>query len=195
MLESPNPRITPMTDEGVDDTARSILDTIRPTGAPASNVFYTLVQHPRLTREFVRYGGRLMYGAISARDRELVILRIATRKRSAYEWGQHEIVAKSIGIDEVEIAGVAEGPDAACWSQDDRVLLTAVDQLLDEATIDDRTWKALSERCSVHELIELPLLVGHFVGVAFLVNALRVQPEPGLPPLRPPLRPPGPRSP
>jgi 4-carboxymuconolactone decarboxylase len=63
------------------------------------------------------------------------------------------------------------------------VLLRATDELHADACIADDTWDALAARYDERQLIELPMLVGHYHLVAFTLNSLGVQPESGLEPL------------
>jgi hypothetical protein len=49
-----------------------------------------------------------------------------------------------------------------------------------DACIGDETWAALAARYDEKQLIEVPMLVGHYHMVAFTLNALGVQLEPGL---------------
>ena len=46
--------------------------------------------------------------------------------------------------------------------------------------IGDETWVALAGRYDDAQLIELPMLVGHYHMVAYTLNSLGVQLEPGL---------------
>jgi 4-carboxymuconolactone decarboxylase len=55
--------------------------------------------------------------------------------------------------------------------------------LHEKACISDATWTALSERYDERQLIELPMLVGHYHMVAFTLNSLGVQREDGVPAL------------
>ena len=150
---------------------------------PASNIFDTLVRHPGLFRKWLPLGGKLLAGKLPARDRELLILRTAWHCRAAYEWGQHVKIAKSSGVTEDEIARVPAGPDDAGWSAFDRALLSAADELHDDACISDTTWAALAETYDERQLIEVPMLVGHYHMVAFALNSLGVQREEGVPDL------------
>ena len=84
-----------------------------------------------------RFAGKLLAGKLPARDRELLILRSARRCTSSYEWGQHVRLAKQAGISAEEIDRVAAGPDASGWDPFDRTLLTAVDELHDDACLTD----------------------------------------------------------
>jgi hypothetical protein len=62
-------------------------------------------------------------------------------------------------------------------------LLRAADELHSDARISDATWEGLARELDEPQLIELPILVGQYHLVAFALNSLGVQPEPGLEPL------------
>jgi 4-carboxymuconolactone decarboxylase len=165
------PRIAPLPDEQADEQTRELLEEVRIPGAEAVNIFETLVRHPGLYRRWMPFAGKLLAGKLPARDRELLILRTGWHCRSPYEWGQHVRLAK----------GVAAGPGAPGWASFDRTLLTAADELHDDACIGDRTWAELAARYDERQLIEVPMLVGHYHMVAFTLNSLGVQREPGVP--------------
>lgn len=148
---------------------------------PASNIFDTLVRHPGLFRKWLPFGGKLLSGKLPPRDRELLILRTGWLCRSAYEWGQHVLIARSVGVTDEEIDRVVEGADAEGWDQFDQTLLRAADELHDDGCISEATWAALSERYDQRQLIEVPMLVGHYHMVAFALNTLGVQREEGVP--------------
>ena len=78
---------------------------------------------------------------------------------------------------------VAAGPDADGWSEREAVLLRAADELHESARIWPGTWQALAAELDERQLIELCVLVGQYHLVAFMLNAVGVQPEPGLEPL------------
>lgn len=148
---------------------------------PASNIFDTLVRHPGLFRKWLPFGGKLLSGKLPPRDRELLILRTGWLCRSAYEWGQHVLMARAVGVTDDEIARVVEGADAEGWEPFERTLLRAADELHDDACLSEGTWAALSERYDERQLIEVPMLVGHYHMVAFTLNTLGVQREEGVP--------------
>ncbi|MHB8670277.1 MAG: carboxymuconolactone decarboxylase family protein [Acidimicrobiales bacterium] len=153
-------------------------------GAGALNIFSTLVRAPGLFRRWIPFGGKLLQGSkLPARDRELVILRVSWRCRAPYEWAQHVAIATDAGLSAEEIRRVATGPEGVGWSQSDTTLLTAVDQLLDDYCINDATWRALSSVYDEQQLIELPMLAGHYALLAGTLNSLGVQTEGPLPAL------------
>jgi alkylhydroperoxidase family enzyme len=175
------PRIPPLPADERDEQAQELLGGVGTPTFPASNIFDTLVRHPGLFRKWLPFGGKLLAGKLPARDRELLILRTGWHCRSEYEWGQHVLIARRAGITDEEIAQVTHGPDAAGWNDFERALLTAADELHGDACITDATWAALAERYDERQMIEVPMLVGHYHMVAFTLNSLGVQREEGVP--------------
>jgi alkylhydroperoxidase family enzyme len=174
-------RIAPLTPDEHDEQTRELLGTAGAPGSPASNIFTTLVRHPGLFRKWLPFGGKLLAGKIPARERELAILRTGWQCRSEYEWGQHVLIGKASGLTDDEIARIQEGPDAPGWDAFDAALLRAADELHDDSCVSDATWEALAGRYDVPQLIELVMLIGHYHLVAFTLNSLGVQREPGVP--------------
>src|SRR5579872_4237814 len=103
-----SPRIPPLTPNDQDEAARELLALASAPGAPAANIFTTLVRHPGLFRKWLPFGGKLLAGKLSARDRELLILRAGWRCHSSYEWGHHVLIARGAGITDEEIERVKE---------------------------------------------------------------------------------------
>jgi 4-carboxymuconolactone decarboxylase len=174
------PRIPPLPPEEQDERARELLGGVAVDG-PAANIFLTLVRNPGLFRHWLPFGGKLLAGKLPPRERELLILRTGWHCRSSYEWGQHVIMARHAGLSDTEIERVAGGPEASGWSAFDAVLLRAADELHGDARISDETWASLAERYDERQLIEVPMLVGHYHMVAMTLNTLGVQREPGVP--------------
>lgn len=176
------PRVAPATEDELDDDGRALLASARVAGRDAvgANIFSTLVRHKGLFRHWLPFGGKLLSGKLPARERELLILRTGWRTRSHYEWGQHVIIGRFTGLTDEEIERIKVGPDAAGWSDGDRTLLRAADELHDEACISDATWGELAKAHDEKQLTEIPMVVGHYHLVAFTLNSLGVQREPGV---------------
>ncbi len=146
------------------------------TGPP--NVFTTLGRHRRLFLPWLRFAGRLMpRGKLPRRDTELVILRVAHRTGCEYEWRHHERMGRRAGLSAEMIAHVRDGAEASDFSDRQRLLLRAVDELHEQRDISDKIWDGLRGELSDVELIELCMLTGHYEMLAMTLNALRVQPE------------------
>lgn len=170
------PRITPLPKDEQSDDQRELL-AVTGRGRPL-NIFLTLVRAPGLFRRWSPFGGKLLNGGkLPARDRELVILRVAWRCECAYEWGQHVSIAREAGVADDEIRRVAVGADAPGWSAHETALLRAVDELHDDHCITDATWQALAVTYTTEQMIELPMLAGHYALLAGALNSFGVQLE------------------
>ena len=122
------------------------------------------------------FNGHLLFtSSLSARQRELLILRVAALRDAAYEWEQHVALAEEAGIDGDEIARIADGPDASGWSTEDAAMLRAVDQLIGDAMIDDATWAELSQTMDEHQLMDLVFTVGVYELLAMAFRSFGVQ--------------------
>jgi alkylhydroperoxidase family enzyme len=150
----------------------------RVTGSGPANIFTTLGQHPRLFRAWLRYSAHLMpFGQLPRRDTELVILRVAWQCRSAYEWHQHVPIALRMGLTPDEVAGVTDSPPAAGFTERQRAMLAASDELLAQRALSDATWSAAQATLSNREAIELCLLIGNYQGLASTIGGLGIQIE------------------
>ncbi|MGZ4331768.1 MAG: carboxymuconolactone decarboxylase family protein [Solirubrobacteraceae bacterium] len=177
--EGGEPRVAPASPHELGPLARIVAEVAgRVTGSGPANIFTTLGQHPRLFRAWLRYSAHLMpFGQLPRRDAELVILRVAWRCRSAYEWHQHVPIALRVGLSPDEIAGVAASPPAAGFTQRQRTLLAVSDELLAERALSDATWSAAQTTLRDGEAIELCLLIGHYQGLASAIGGLGIQIE------------------
>jgi alkylhydroperoxidase family enzyme len=172
------PRIEPLPPEEWSDLLRAVLEGMPGGLERPMNIFTTMARHPDLFDKWVRFGGQLlMGGTIPARERELVILRTATNCNCEYEWAQHVPLGLQAGLTEEEIEAVGLPIGDRDWSDSDALLLRAVDELDASCNLSDDTWNALSKRHDERQMIEFPMLVGHYKMVAGALNSLRVQLE------------------
>ncbi len=172
------PRVPPLPLEEIPEELRVRLGG----GGPVLNIFRTLARHPKLLKRWLVFGGHVLSkSTLPPRERELVILRIGWLCRSGYEWGQHVVIGRHVGLGDEEIERIAEGPEAPGWSDDDRALLRAVDELHDDAFVADATWKALAARWNTQQLMDLVFTVGQYNLVSMALNTLGVQLDPDLP--------------
>jgi 4-carboxymuconolactone decarboxylase len=146
------------------------------------NILRAIAHHADLLGPFLRFSAALaMRGALPRRASELLALRAAWNCRSEFEWGHHVIYARAAGLSEAEIDDVAVGPAAPPWSDEDRALLSAADELHAHKAIADATWSALASRWSAAQLVEIPFVVGQYTMLSMVAGALGVPLEEGLP--------------
>ena len=180
------PRIAPLTPAEFTPEVRRITDDlqravgIEPNGLVPDFVA-TMLRYPLLHQAHTDLALVLMTrGALSDRDRELAVLRVGWLHQAPFEWNSHVHIGKRLaGLTSEEIERVTVGPSAPGWNDADRAILRAVDEMHDDGMISEETWAELASRLDDKQLLELPVLVGHYVGVAFLQNSLRASLMPG----------------
>ena len=171
------PRVAPLTLEELDPQTRA-----RFGEGPVLGIFRTLARHPSLMKRWLVFGNHVLgKSTLPPRERELVILRVGWLCQAGYEWGQHVLIGRTAGLSDEEIERIAQGPGEQGWSEGDRWLLRATDELHGDAFISDATWQALAETFSVQQLMDLIFTVGQYNLVSMALNSLGVQPEEGLP--------------
>ncbi|MDQ2650810.1 MAG: carboxymuconolactone decarboxylase family protein [Actinomycetota bacterium] len=162
-------------------------DDSRPKGL---NALGTFAHHPALTKAFNGFNGHILFGtSLDLRHRELLVLRVAARRGSEYEWVQHVLIGTDVGLTFDEIERVGSDPSSAEWSPLERAVLAAADELLDDARVADGTWATLAAELDHEQLIDLVFTVGAYDLVAMffrtfdveLDDDLRGRPGPPLP--------------
>jgi alkylhydroperoxidase family enzyme len=174
-----------LTDLMSDHAKGASSDDLAAHFARLPDIIRTMLRHPDLFARQTEIGIQLLAkGALPARDRELAILRVGWLCRAPYEWGEHVHIAKTVGITGEEIERITLGSDASGWTDHDRAILRAVEELLHDAMISDATWTVLAERFDERQLIELPVVIGQYQTIAYYQNSLRLRLHEGNPGLK-----------
>ena len=177
------PRIAPLPDAQIDPETRALLGGASGgVGAPRIlNIFRTLAVHPKLLKRWLVFGSHVLAkSTLPPRERELAILRVGWLCRAEYEWGQHVAIGRASGLRDDEIARIPAGPDAPGWSDRDRHLLRATDELVGDRFVSDPTWAALAADWSTEQLVDLVFAVGQYTLVSMALNTFGVQLDAGV---------------
>lgn len=159
----------------------------REYGVPSSmahlNVFRVMLNHPELAAATGNLLATLLYKAnkLDLRLRELIIMRVAWRTGSVYEWTQHWRVAERLEIDGESVLAVRDWREADCLGDTDRAVLAATDEILDAGRISDATW---TECCTYLETeaerIELVLAISNWRLFSEMFQSLQIPLEEGV---------------
>jgi alkylhydroperoxidase family enzyme len=161
-----------------------------PDGTPVPTAIATMLHHPALAGPWLAYNNVLLWSpALEHRLRELMVLRVAWRTRSTYEWVQHVKLAERYGVTPDDVRAVANGPESERWTAVERDLLAATDQLLDEHRIDDDTWTRLASQLDERQLVEVVFIAGTYSCLAMAFNSFGLGLEPGIDPAEIPILP------
>jgi len=162
-----------------EEGSQRMLST-EPDAMRVPNVLTTMLRHPTLAGPFLTYNNVLLWTpAIEPRLRELMILRVAARTRSKYEWIQHVRMARRCDISEQQIDAVV-GKGTTSWTPLEASLLAATDQMIDRYCIDDATWAELAEHFDERQLIEVAFVIGTYMCLAMVFNTVGLQLDPEL---------------
>jgi alkylhydroperoxidase family enzyme len=138
------------------------------------NLFKMLLNHPKLVRSWGRFGNYILSGStLSAREREIAILRIGWLNQAEYEWEQHVLIGKRAGLSDAEIDQITIGPKAG-WSRHEAALLQAADDLYENSVVSDETWKTLSESYNTQQMMDLVFSIGQYNLVSWALNSFGV---------------------
>lgn len=142
------------------------------------DIIKVLAVNSSLFWPWLHFASKLMpYGKLPARERELVILRVAWLCRCRYEWGQHiEIGQSKAKLSDQDVINISKGA-TVFESIQEQLLMRACDEIIRGKSIEASTWQALSEYYDDKILIEISLLIGHYEMLAGFLNSIGLQLE------------------
>jgi alkylhydroperoxidase family enzyme len=148
-------------------------DPSRPKGL---NALGLLAHHPELTRAFNTFNGHVLFATtLSPRQRELLVLRVASLRDATYEWVQHVVLGADAGITADEVERVKEGSGADGWAPLDRALLAAAEELVADARIADATYATLAEELDDQQRLDVVFTVGAYDLLAMAFRTFDVE--------------------
>lgn len=140
-------------------------------GTHTLGVFATIGRAKRLFKAWLVYSATMMpFGYLSRQETELVILRVAFRKGSAYEEAHHRAIGASEGLSAEEIDAMFEEDHGQLGRRG--VMLDVADQIVLTGAVDDETWAKLAALLSDKECVALVMLVTNYSGLATALSVL-----------------------
>jgi 4-carboxymuconolactone decarboxylase len=192
VIDDTKPRIAPILPPDWDAQARAAMDTLPlardnivagfKAGTPplGMNAVCTMLNHPAMATAFLSFNAHFFYSSkLPPRVREFLIMRIAWRCHTEGEYLAHVAIAKRVGISDLEVQAVQEGPDSKGLAPQDADLIRAVDELRADARISESTWSRLAQQFDQAQLLEIVFIVGCYEVLAMVFNSCNVQPESG----------------
>ena len=190
MSPSPETRLVPLPFAEWDDHTREVLlSHLRrpelylsgaPDAPPMPVVLELFAHHLPLSETWLPFTDMLAsdQSTLDPRLRELLIVRVAWRTQSGYEWGQHARMARDEGLTDEQLRAVTEGPAATVWTPLERALLTAVDEIIDGFGVSDTTWDTLGSSFEPAQLFELLFVIGGYLCLAGVLNSIGLRGDP-----------------
>jgi alkylhydroperoxidase family enzyme len=142
------------------------------------NLICTFACYPELARAYLAFNAHVQYATtLPARQRELVILRVAVRTKSEYEWAQHVPMGADVGLTPEELSDIVAGPGSPAWESLDQSVLYAVDELLDCASVSNATWANLARHWEERQIMDLVFTVGAYQTLAMALRSFEIEPD------------------
>jgi glucose/arabinose dehydrogenase/alkylhydroperoxidase family enzyme len=153
---------------------------VAPVEGRGLRVSRTFNRHPDMARRALNPGYVLSpeRSRLTPHDRELLILRTGWNARSVYEWAKHVGSVGRARDHGLEPLWIAQGNDAPGWTDYERALIDAADEMYRDTMISDETWARLSQRLDTHQLMSVAASVARYRMISMTLNALGVQPLP-----------------
>jgi 4-carboxymuconolactone decarboxylase len=182
-----DPRLPPVPFATWDDRTREVLLSYlrrpelylsgKPDAPPMPIVLEVFAHHLALSDTWLAFADMLASSdsVLDPVTRELLILRVAWRTRSGYEWSQHRRMGAEAGLSEAQLAAVLEGADADVWTPNERTLLRAVDEMIDQFAVSPDTWEGLTASFGSAEVFELLFVIGGYLCLATVLNSIGLQ--------------------
>ncbi|MEI7931513.1 MAG: carboxymuconolactone decarboxylase family protein [Alphaproteobacteria bacterium] len=173
-------RIEPLGDEVMSPERAAYLRE-RAASPLILGIHRTLAHDPKTMDAFLDWGGHILSrdNGLPPRQREMVILRTGFLCKSGYEWAQHIRMGAREGLTEAEIAAIKVGADDPIWSDADRALLRAADELHADQFISDAVWGQLKAHFDTRAIFIAIMAVGQYTTVSMFLNSVGVQLDEG----------------
>jgi alkylhydroperoxidase family enzyme len=172
-----HPRVQPV--EKVAIRAREVAEgrLVRPVNLSAT------LAHNRPISKAVAAMSSVFFdpATLDPRLRELIILRVGWDTQSVYEFGQHVLAARQVGIADEVVRLTTRPLDEGAWSAAEAAALRMVDDLCRDDCLSDEAWAGLEVSAGQERAIAMIALAGFYRMVAGLLNSLGIQPEDDLP--------------
>jgi alkylhydroperoxidase family enzyme len=183
-MTEPAQRIPRITEAERTDEVRKMFAAMAGVGVSNidnNHVLLTFAQYPALTQPFLEFNRHLLTTSlVPVRLRQIAILRTAWLRSARYMWASHLRMSLRLGLTGEDFAAVKLGASAAHWSDAERVVLLAVDQLCERSDLDDEHWNDLAKHFDRRQIMDFVFTIGAYILLALAFNTMRVQREPEL---------------
>jgi alkylhydroperoxidase family enzyme len=143
---------------------------------PPLHVFQMLAHAETAYRPWLKYGGAILSDlALDPLLRELVILQVGLLA-ARYEWDQHVPIAAAAGATDEQLAAL-EGGELGPFDAAQRATLVFTRAFVRDGEVTDDEYAALAAALSEREIVEVALTAGHYLGLARVMTALRIDPD------------------
>jgi 4-carboxymuconolactone decarboxylase len=180
----PPPRMPPVDPDNLSDEARDFLGRWSGgifSGAQQNPVLLTFAHHPTLAGLFSQFNIHLLStSTLPVKQRQIAIMRVAWLTKATYMWSSHLNTSISAGLEPDFYEPVKVGADDPYFTDFERAVIRATEELLDDHKISDANWQVLMTQWDNRQMLDFMFTVGAYVTVAGVMRSTGAQRQPDL---------------
>lgn len=144
------------------------------------NVFRMMAHAETNARPLLRLGTSILAEQqLSAKLRELAILRVARLSSAEYEWTQHVPIAKATGVSDAQVDALRGGDvGAGPFDPVEQLVLRFTTEVVEHVGVPDALFAETQRHFSAREIVELVLAIGFYMTMARLMEVTRIDVDP-----------------
>lgn len=140
--------------------------------ADANPVLRTFAHHPVLANAFSPLNVHLLStNTLPVKERQIAIMRTAWLTKATYMWSSHLNTSRVCGLSDEMYAPIQHGPDDPYFSDFERVVMRATEDLVRDHEVSEANWTALREQWDEKQILDFLFTVGCYVMVAGVMRS------------------------
>lgn len=175
LTPDPPARLPQVRDEDFTDETRAFFGQW--TGGFFNNadrnpVLRTFAHHPALANAFSGLNVHLLSAnSLPVKERQIAIMRVAWITRATYMWSSHLNTSKLCGLSDDFYDPVKNGADDPYFTDFERTVIRATDELIHDRMIGDANWHALRQEWDEKQMLDFLFTVGCYTMVAGVMRS------------------------
>lgn len=154
---------------------RKVFDAIRVRGDQPSPLYRILAHSPSLLESWAAFAGALRTAtSIDRATFELVVMRLAQMSNAPYQWAYHWKPAISAGITEPQLHALESWRRAGPFDERQQAVLSYAESIF-EGSVSDEDVETLKSLFSSQGIVELTVIIGFYITVGRVLQALEVE--------------------
>ena len=173
-------RLPRLTRDDLDSAGQEHFDKIVELRDSAGGLYSLLLHSPGMAARMAATEAYVRFESPFAEPlKEMVILATAREAKSQYEFQAHARLARRAGVPDDAIRALAQGRDPVELTGDEEVAIHFARELLRDHKISDDTFQTAVERFGHKGVVELSVMVGHYLMIDQFLASLEVEIAPG----------------
>lgn len=140
--------------------------------ADKNAVLRTFAHHPVLANAFSPLNVHLLStNTLPVKQRQIAIMRTAWITKAAYMWSSHLNTSVRCGLSDEMFGPIQRGADDPYFTEFERVVIRATEDLVNDRYISDHNWNALMKEWDNKQMLDFMFTVGCYTMVAGVMRS------------------------